>query len=64
MTPRNLEGAVWRKSTYSGGTNECVECSYRQGVRDSKNANGPVLAIGGQAWVNFFRDLKTDRFNR
>ncbi|MEV2243249.1 DUF397 domain-containing protein [Streptomyces sp. NPDC049970] len=48
---------AWRKSTYSvaeGG--ECVEFSAsatRVRVRDSKQGNGPVLALGPGAWARF-----------
>lgn len=48
----------WRKSSYSGntGTGDCVEVAFdvaRVGVRDSKNANGPVLEFAPDAWVKF-----------
>jgi hypothetical protein len=33
----------WRKSSFSGGDNECVEISLLGAVRDSKNPNGPIL---------------------
>lgn len=45
MDPRN---AVWRKSSHSGGNNECVELAFIGGVgaiRDSKNPDGPVLVV-------------------
>ncbi|GAB2823261.1 DUF397 domain-containing protein [Lentzea nigeriaca] len=45
---------AWRKSSYSGGTEDsnCVEVSLAQDalVRDSKNASGDVLAFSGPAW--------------
>lgn len=45
-----LTGAVWRRSTFSGGDNgsQCVELAARAGVggvRDSKNTSGPVLLV-------------------
>jgi hypothetical protein len=43
----DLDGAVWRKSGYSGGNGgHCVELAFTEhvtGVRDSTNATGPVL---------------------
>ncbi|MDX3760107.1 DUF397 domain-containing protein [Streptomyces sp. AK02-04a] len=42
-----LARAQWRKSTYSGGANDCVEVAElgkRAAVRDSKDINrGPLL---------------------
>lgn len=37
----------WRKSTFSDGQDTCVELAHTgDAVRDSKNATGPVLAVG------------------
>lgn len=49
---------TWFKSSYSGGTNgeSCVEIAATPGtvhVRDSKNLNGPRLALAPGAWANF-----------
>ncbi|MCR3751203.1 DUF397 domain-containing protein [Lentzea californiensis] len=45
---------TWRKSSYSSDTidSDCVEVSLAQNalVRDSKNANGDVLAFSAPAW--------------
>ncbi|HEX3786205.1 MAG TPA: DUF397 domain-containing protein [Pseudonocardiaceae bacterium] len=36
----------WRKSTYSGANNDCVEIAgTRDRIRDSKNPAGPVLRV-------------------
>ncbi|WAL97312.1 DUF397 domain-containing protein [Streptomyces sp. Je 1-369] len=48
----------WRKSSYSsnGSEGDCVEVAHTPGavhVRDSKNARGPRLAVGGTAWADF-----------
>jgi uncharacterized protein DUF397 len=53
----------WRKSSYSNGDGgNCVEVA-RPGagllVRDSKRGDGPVVAVGAEAWGAFvgeFRD--------
>lgn len=49
---------MWFKSTYSGGNdgNSCVELALTPGtvhVRDSKNVNGPRLALAPGAWACF-----------
>lgn len=52
----DLSGASWRKSSFSGGNNECVELAHRPNVaavRDSKNVEGPVIPLSGRA-LNYF----------
>jgi hypothetical protein len=56
---------VWRKSSHSGGSSgqlECVEVAGLPtgaiGIRDSKNANGPHLAIPIEAFGHLLRRLK------
>ena len=56
---------VWRKSSHSGGTSgqlECVEVAGQPtgviGIRDSKNANGPHLAIPAETFGRLLRRLK------
>lgn len=58
-----LSGAVWRKSTRSGGSGgECVEVADNLagvvGVRDSKDVAGPVLAFAPVAWSAFVGTVK------
>ncbi|MFF9349631.1 DUF397 domain-containing protein [Streptomyces sp. NPDC014734] len=48
----------WFKSSYSSGSegDSCVEIAASPGavhVRDSKNAEGPRLAFGPDAWAGF-----------
>ncbi|MET7380775.1 DUF397 domain-containing protein [Streptomyces sp. NPDC005526] len=48
----------WCKSSYSdsSNSNECVEVANTLGtvhVRDSKNAEGPELALAPGAWARF-----------
>ncbi|MFV2118656.1 DUF397 domain-containing protein [Streptomyces sp. Act-28] len=54
-----LDGLVWFKSSYSSsgnGEEDCVEVAATPGtvhVRDSKNADGPRLAVTARAWAGF-----------
>lgn len=51
-------GLAWFKSSYSSGSegDSCVEIATAPGtvhVRDSKNAQGPRLALTPEAWADF-----------
>ncbi len=52
----------WRKSSYSGQGNTCVEVATNVpgtvAVRDSKNQNGPVLRFSADDWRSFVTDIK------
>jgi hypothetical protein len=46
----NLDGATWRKSSFSGENGSCIEIkrcmtSTRGGIRDSKNPSGGHLEV-------------------
>ncbi|MFD7325177.1 DUF397 domain-containing protein [Streptomyces sp. NPDC059875] len=53
----------WHKSSYSsGGDGDCVEvatCPTTVHVRDSKNPQGPQLALSPAAWLGFL-DVATE----
>ncbi|WP_328396203.1 DUF397 domain-containing protein [Nocardia sp. NBC_00416] len=53
----DLSGAQWFKSSYSSGSQECVEVAHVErdmvGVRDSKNPTGPALAFAPEDWDAF-----------
>lgn len=55
-------GPEWRKSSYSGGGNDCVEvASNLRGVfavRDSKNPTGPALTFTPNAWKEFLTTIR------
>ena len=62
--------ADWRKSSYSGDGNSCVELAVTRpsardgagpvvGVRDTKrNGCGPVLEFSASAWREFLSRIK------
>lgn len=67
MSHKELSGAVWRKSTLSGGNGgSCVEvaslASGRVGVRDSKDRSGPALIFTSSQWRAFIGDIKNGDF--
>lgn len=45
------------KSSHSSGNGECVEVARNipgtVAVRDSKDADGPILRLAGEAWGEF-----------
>lgn len=59
--------AEWRKSSRSASTGDCVELAHTDtvfGVRDSKNADGPVLALTARHRLAFLGTVKSDRLAR
>ncbi|WP_412539210.1 DUF397 domain-containing protein [Longispora sp. K20-0274] len=63
----NLTEAVWRKSTRSDNSGNCVEVaqiSGGTGVRDSKDVAGPALVVEPADWVAFTATVKTGAFRR
>lgn len=53
----NCVEVKWRKSSFSGSNGgDCVEVATgpeRTALRDSKNADGPILAVSATAFVTF-----------
>lgn len=60
-----MEASVrWRKSSYSGGDNECVEVAHTWGeVRDSKNPTGPRLAVRADGLHMLIAVVKANQLN-
>jgi hypothetical protein len=55
---RDASDLAWFKSSYSSGPDgdTCVELATTPGtvhVRDSKNTDGPQLALSPEAWADF-----------
>ncbi len=58
------EQQVWRKSSYSGVNNYCVEVADLPGataVRDSKHPEAGVLCFSSAEWVAFLRMAQEER---
>lgn len=60
--PSEPSGAEFRKSSLSGGGNNCVEVATNLpgliAVRDSKNTSGPALALSPAAWGDFLAGVR------
>ncbi|GDY31578.1 DUF397 domain-containing protein [Gandjariella thermophila] len=60
----DLSRARWRKSSRSGGGNQCVELALLPAgaaVRDSKNPTGPALVVGRTAYETFLDAVRAGR---
>ena len=59
----DFSAAVWRKSSRSNDQGLCVEVADNLigvvGVRDSKDPDGPVLAISPAGWTAFLSATKS-----
>ncbi|PNG93472.1 DUF397 domain-containing protein [Streptomyces malaysiensis] len=67
----DLSGACWRKSSYSGGANDCVEIADLTdtayavvAIRDSKEPHGPALLVAPDSFEAFIRHVTRDRSER
>jgi hypothetical protein len=53
----DLSNAKWRKSSFSGANDNCVEVACNLpgtiAIRDSKYPDGPVLAVTRMRWAAF-----------
>ncbi|MEU1276014.1 DUF397 domain-containing protein [Streptomyces sp. NPDC005799] len=62
MAIRQGATTTWTKSSYSTGNGACVEVKSpviaAMAVRDSKVADGPVLAFPADAWNAFVTSVK------
>ena len=68
MEGLDLSHAAWSKSTFSANSGQCVEVAVSLGagvvaVRDSKDADGPVLVIGVARWREFTEGLKAGEYD-
>lgn len=54
----------WHKSSYSGGTNNCVEARETPSavdLRDTQNRNAGHLGFARAEWAAALRVIRTDR---
>ncbi|CAM04543.1 uncharacterized protein DUF397 [Saccharopolyspora erythraea NRRL 2338] len=67
MDTPGLPVPSWRKSSFSGSAENCVEVGFVPGavaVRDSKDKQGPVLAFAASAFAAFLYSAKAGRLRR
>jgi hypothetical protein len=65
--PEDLETACWRKSSYSGGANDCVEVADfgpYAAIRDSKNPGLPPLILARTAVDGLLKAVGRGRVGR
>jgi hypothetical protein len=57
---------TWRRSSRSGGGNNCIEVAFRDEpvIRDSKNPADGHLNVEPTCWAPFLTALKAGRFDR
>jgi len=65
---RDLTGAVWHKSTRSGGNGgDCVEVAVNLpgivAVRDTKDRQGAALIFTDAEWVAFLAGVRGGEFD-
>jgi hypothetical protein len=56
MTAGDFSRALWRKSSHSTCTGNCVELARTAdlgAIRDSKNPSGPILVFPAAAFARF-----------
>jgi len=62
----DLSRAAWRKSSWSGANNNCVEVAGNLpravAVRDSKDPEGPRLVADSAEWGAFMAGVREGRF--
>jgi Domain of unknown function (DUF397) len=68
LTPTDLSGAVWKKSSRSGNNGgNCVEVATNLpgvvAVRDSKDRTGPALVFTPSEWRAFLGGVKDGEFD-
>lgn len=60
MVDERLQGASWRKSTYSTGGNACVEVACLDaavGLRDTKHREAGTVVVSRKAWSAFVTSI-------
>lgn len=64
----DLTRAVWKKSSKSAGSGQCVETALNLpgivAVRDSKDPHGPALLFSPAEWSSFILGTKLGDFDQ
>lgn len=65
----NTNRLQWRKSSYSGGAQTCVEVARvddaHGALRDSKlGDSSPILVVGAASYTSFINSVKSGHFER
>lgn len=66
MTVSDLTGAQWRKSSFSGAGNDCVELVVARigaAVRDSKRPSAGYVSFEETGWHAFMGAVKSGRLD-
>ena len=68
VSPADIAGARWRKSSWSAANGSCVEVAHlgggRVGVRDTKAlGRGPVLIVASRPWDVFLSGVRHGDFD-
>jgi hypothetical protein len=67
MTRPDPTRLLWKKSTLSGSTANCVEIAQAASsvlVRDSKDPSGAILSFSASSWGSFIRGIRSAEVNR
>jgi hypothetical protein len=64
----SLTQAIWRKSSYSGASGNCVEVAVNLpgvvGVRDSKDPGSQPLVVTTHSWLAFADQVKSGKYSQ
>lgn len=67
MESATSEEIVWRKSSFSGPTGECLEIARPAGggvlIRDSKTPEGAILHFSEGEWRAFVAGVRNGEFD-
>ncbi|PXY33051.1 DUF397 domain-containing protein [Prauserella endophytica] len=65
-TKVDIPGLEWRKSTHSGGGNDCVEVAFTPdgaALRDSKNPAAGLLTLPSAGWDALLSAVRSGELN-
>lgn len=65
-TPAQLGNGWFKSSRSNGNSGNCLACKYGAavGVMDTKNPEGPKLAVSRSAWRSFLAAVASGEFER